>query len=223
MSSITKYLEFPVLDVSLIALAQGYVLTQSVLGTAGFAVCKLAGAVIADEVAEKYNPTFAINRQIAYQYYLPKTLIGSLPPCIKKLAPIVSLGIATATNYVLYNSFSSMFAKALIIGWHSPAARDCADFLDGTWGVRKEGYLRTPWKTAILSYKDMSPEQSDTCKTIAMLAIAVFYSATSIGLTFLKYHPILATTSGWVAAAIASVITTRLYKWTLPNQASSEK
>jgi hypothetical protein len=219
MSSITKYLEFPVLDVSLIALAQGFVLTQSVLGTAGFAVCRFAGAVIADEVAEKYNPTFAINREIAYQYYLPNTLIGRLHPFIKKLAPIVSIGFATATNYVLYNSFSSIFAKALIIGWHSPAARDCADFLDGTWGVRKEEDLRTPWKTAILSYKGMSPEQSETCKTIAVLVIAVFYSATSIGLTYLRYHPILATTSGWVTAAIASVITTRLYKWTLPNQA----
>lgn len=223
MSGITKYLEFTILDVSAIALAQGYVLTQSVPRTVGFAVCKFIGTAIADEAVEKYNPTFVINRKIAYQYYLPNTFIGRLPHCIKKLAPLVSMGIATATNYVLYNSFSSIFIKALIIGWHSTAARDCADFLDGTCGVR-DHYLRTAWKTITnLTYKDMTSEQKETCKTIAMLAIAALYSVTSIGLTYLKYNPILATTSGWVAAAIASVITTRLYKCTLPKEASSEK
>ncbi len=125
---------------------------------------------------------------------------------ISWVAPTMGIGLTTAVACASYNAISSPFLKGMICGAHSSALGILSAPLAG-------GMLGIISLQSVLSHW-FEPLEQEEDETAADPMACVTFAVSTLGLTLLQQHPIVATTGGWITSVTIDTIVRSLRKTT---------
>ena len=189
-------------------IAQDAYQTKSIAGTALCTGARELGRILPYIAPMEWQPLFIPS-------YLVLGKCGNNAGLRRKIcwiAPVVGIGLTTAAAYTSYGLVSSTAFRSLICGAHSGALGILsAPFAGSSLGIISLQNVISNWiglpdaKTRL-----NNPTVVNKIETQADFLTFLAFAVSSIGLTVLGSHPIVATTTGFVISTTVKIVSLRI-------------